>query len=75
MLGAYALGLGVPFLIAALFLDRAAKTLRHLRRLGQVLQLVGGLVLVIFGLAMVFGYVSTFSIWLLDMFPALGQIG
>lgn len=75
LLGSYALGLGIPFLIAALFLDRAAKALRHLRRVGQMLQLLGGLVLVAFGLAMVFGYVSTFSIWLLEMFPALGQIG
>jgi cytochrome c-type biogenesis protein len=75
LLGAYALGLGVPFLIAALFLDRAARVLSRLRRLGWILQLVAGLVLVAFGLAMVFGYVSTFSLWLLDAFPALGRIG
>ena len=44
-------------------------------RLGQVLQVVGGLVLIAFGAAMIFGYVSTFSLWLLEMFPALGGIG
>jgi len=75
LLAAYALGLGVPFLIAALFLDRAAKALRRLRRLGQALQLVGGLVLIAFGIAMVFGYLPTFSLWLLWVFPALGRIG
>jgi len=75
LLGAYALGLGLPFLVAALFLNRAAKGLGHLRRLGQALQIVGGLVLVAFGLAMIFGYVTMISVWLLDAFPALGQIG
>lgn len=75
LLGAYALGLGLPFLVAALFLNRAAKALGHLRRLGQALQIFGGLVLVAFGLAMVFGYVWVISVWLLDLFPTLGQIG
>jgi cytochrome c-type biogenesis protein len=75
LLGAYALGLGVPFLVAALFLDRAAGALRRLRRLGQVLQLGGGLVMVAFGVAMMLGYVSTFALWLLEVFPALGRIG
>jgi cytochrome c-type biogenesis protein len=75
LLGAYALGLGVPFLVVALFLDRAADALRHLRRFGQALQLAGGLVLIAFGIAMIFGYVSTLSLWLLDVFPALGRIG
>ena len=75
LLGAYALGLGVPFLVAAFFLNRAASALGHLRRLGLVLQIVGGLLLVAFGLAMVFGYVASISIWLLDAFPSLGRIG
>jgi cytochrome c-type biogenesis protein len=75
LLGAYALGLGVPFLIAALFLNRAARALGHLRRLGVALQVAGGLALVAFGLAMIFGYVSAISMWLLDAFPALGRIG
>lgn len=75
LLGAYALGLGLPFLVAALFLNRAAKALGHLRRFGGVLQVAGGVMLVVFGLAMVFGYVATISIWLLEAFPALGRIG
>lgn len=75
LLGSYALGLGLPFLVAALFLDQAAKGLRRLRRLGQALQLVGGLVLVTIGVAMVTGYLSTLSMQLLDLFPALGRIG
>jgi len=75
LLGAYALGLGVPFLAAALFLDRAAPALRRMRRLGVVLQIIGGLVLVAFGVAMITGHVSLVAFWLLDTFPVLGRIG
>ncbi len=75
LLGAYALGLGIPFLLAALFLDRAADALRRLRRLGLVLQVAGGVVMVVFGVAMMLGYVSTFAVWLLQRFPVLGRIG
>jgi cytochrome c-type biogenesis protein len=75
LLAAYALGLGVPFLFAALFVDRAARLLGKLRGVGAALQIGGGLVLVVFGIAMITGQVSAFAIWLLDAVPALGQLG
>jgi len=75
LLAAYALGLGVPFLLAALFADRAARVLGKLRGLGAALQIGGGLVLVAFGVAMIAGWVSVIAIWLLDTVPALGRLG
>ena len=75
LLAAYALGLGVPFLLAALFADRAAKVLGKLRGIGAALQIGGGLVLVAFGVAMITGWVSVIAIWLLDAVPALGRLG
>lgn len=75
LLSAYALGLGVPFLLAAMFIDRAAKILRRLRGLGAALQIGGGLVLVAFGFAMMTGRISMIAIWLLDAVPALGRLG
>ena len=75
LLSAYALGLGVPFLLAALFADRAAKVLGRLRGFGASLQIGGGLVLVAFGVAMIAGWVSAMAIWLLDAVPALGRLG
>ena len=75
LLAAYALGLGVPFLLAALFADRAAKVLGKLRGIGAALQVGGGLVLVAFGVAMITGWVSVIAIWLLDAVPALGRLG
>ncbi|MDH4191369.1 MAG: cytochrome c biogenesis protein CcdA [Betaproteobacteria bacterium] len=75
LLAAYALGLGVPFVLAALFVDRAAGLLRRLRGFGAALQIGGGLVLVALGVAMVTERLSMFSLWLLEAIPALGSVG
>ncbi|HZM35689.1 MAG TPA: cytochrome c biogenesis protein CcdA [Burkholderiales bacterium] len=75
LLSAYALGLGVPFLAAALFIDRAARIATRLRRFGAGLQLAGGVVMVVVGVAMITGRMTAFSLWLLQAFPALGRIG
>lgn len=75
LLSAYALGLGVPFLATALFIDRAARLTARLRRFGAGLQVAGGLVMVGLGIAMITGRMTAFSLWLLETFPALGRIG
>jgi cytochrome c-type biogenesis protein len=46
-----------------------------LRRAGRSLQFAAGIVMILFGIAMVTGEVTTFSYWLLDKFPVLGRIG
>jgi cytochrome c-type biogenesis protein len=49
--------------------------MRLLRRVGWILQIAAGVVLVAMGVAMMTGRLSTFAFWLLETFPALGQIG
>jgi len=75
LLSAYSLGLGVPFLLTALFIDRAARVLGGLRGFGAALQIGGGLMLVVLGVAMITGWLTAFANWLLRTFPALGAIG
>jgi cytochrome c-type biogenesis protein len=75
LLFAYALGLGVPFLLAALFIDRAARLTLRLRGLGAGLQIAGGLVLIALGTAMVADRLTGVSLWLLNTFPGLGGLG
>jgi len=75
LLAAYALGLGVPFLLSAFLADRIARLLSRLRGVGAVLQIGGGLVLIAMGIAMLTGQLAVFSKWLLDAFPALGSVG
>lgn len=71
----YSLGLGVPFLVAALFTDWFLHHFGKARRIGPWLHRVAGVLLIVMGAAMMTGYLSTFSFWLLEMFPVLGAIG
>jgi cytochrome c-type biogenesis protein len=75
MLAIYSLGLGVPFIVAALAVETFAAFLARFRNsLGLVEKAMGGL-LVLTGIAFLTGAVSQASYWLLDTFPMLGKIG
>lgn len=75
LLAIYSAGLGVPFLIAAMFTEKLAGRLRAVGRIGRRLNQGAGLVVVTVGVAMMTGYLSAFAFWLLATFPILGQIG
>ncbi|MBI4203908.1 MAG: cytochrome c biogenesis protein CcdA [Betaproteobacteria bacterium] len=75
LLATYAAGLGVPFLLTALFTRELAGRLRGLRRFGTVLQIVAGLLLIVMGIAMMTGQLSRLGFWLLDTFPVFQRIG
>jgi cytochrome c-type biogenesis protein len=75
LLAVYSLGLGVPFLLAALAIRPFVAVLTRFKaHLGMVEKVVGGL-LVLTGIAFLGGFISQASYWLLEAFPALGQIG
>ena len=75
LLAAYSLGLGIPFLIAALFSGAFMRFLQRFRvHLGRVEKVIGGL-LVIAGILFLTGGIQTASYWLLETFPALGRLG
>lgn len=75
LLAIYSFGLGVPFVLAALFTGRLLNGLKSIGRVGRALQLVAGGTMVLMGIAMMTGQLSAFSYWLLDAFPILGTIG
>jgi cytochrome c-type biogenesis protein len=75
LLSFYAAGLGVPFLLAALFMRGLVARLKALGRTGRALQVAAGAIMIAMGLAMMTGQLSTFSFWLLKTVPALGRIG
>jgi cytochrome c-type biogenesis protein len=75
LLGVYAAGLGIPFLACAAFTATFAKRLRDLGRIGRWLQVVAGVVMIIMGLAMITGHLSTFALWLLNTFPVFTTLG
>lgn len=75
LLATYAIGLGLPFIIAAIFINRAIGVMNRFKRhMGMMEKIMGGL-LVLVGLMLITGAFSSFSFWLLEMFPALSTIG
>jgi cytochrome c-type biogenesis protein len=75
LLAVYSLGLGIPFMLAAVAIEPFAAFLTRFRRhLVHVERVMGGL-LVLTGIAFLTGFVSQASFWLLEAFPALGRIG
>jgi cytochrome c-type biogenesis protein len=75
LLSFYSLGLGLPFLAAAVFTDSLILRFRALRRLGRTLQLGAGAIVTAMGVAVLTGGLTSFSYWLLDTFPTLARIG
>ena len=75
LLTAYALGLGLPFILSAVFLRELLERIKVLRRIGRPLEIVAGAVMVLVGMAMVTNKLTEISIWLLQMFPALARVG
>lgn len=75
LLAAYALGIGIPFLAAALAMRPFLGFLKGFRRhLGRIEQAMGGL-LVLTGILFLTGTMPEIAFWLLETFPALGRIG
>ncbi len=75
LLGIYALGLGVPFLLAALFIGRSMALMRRLRPWMGVIEKSMGVLLVLVGVALITGAMADFSFWLLETFPFFERLG
>lgn len=75
LLAIYSTGLGVPFLLAALFTDAIAARLKAIGRVGRILYKAAGGIMVLMGVAIMTGQLSAFAWWLLGTFPVLGRIG
>ena len=75
LLLAYSVGTGIPFLVAAAFMDHFMTVLRALRpHIGLVEKAMGGF-LVLTGLAFLSGTMPRLSEWLFETFPQLSAIG
>jgi len=75
LLGIYAAGLGIPFLLAAMFLSRSMGLMNRLKRHMKLIERAMGLLLIVVGVALATGAFSRFSWWLLETFPSLAMLG
>jgi cytochrome c-type biogenesis protein len=67
----YGLGLGIPFLLAGLFVHQATSAMGILKRHIRLISQVGAVVLIVFGVLMVTGLMTQLNVELASLSPAL----
>ena len=75
LLAAYALGLGIPFLLVAAFFPSMSGLMNWMKRHMDRIEKVMGLLLWTVGLLMLTGKFTDFSWWLNEQFPVLQMFG
>lgn len=70
LLAAYAVGLGIPFLLTALLLDRATEQLRKLRKHMRLIEIASGLLLIVIGILMAGRWVQSLAV----LFSGSGEL-
>jgi cytochrome c-type biogenesis protein len=75
LLAVYAVGLGVPFLLVALYLPRLGGLMGWMKRHHAQIERLMGLLLWTIGLLMLTGGFASMSYWLLETFPSLANFG
>ena len=75
LLGIYAIGLSVPFLLVARFLNQITGLLDWFKHYTHQIEKITGLLLWTIGLLMLTGGFADISFWLLNKFPFLALIG
>ena len=69
LLSVYSLGLAIPFLLVAAFTGAFMGRFRGMGRVSQILHLGSGAILVLVGIAIMTGTLTSFGTWLLITFP------
>lgn len=75
LLAIYAIGLGLPFLLAAMFLTRSMHLMNRIKPHMGLIEKIMGVLLIVVGVALVTGAFTSFSFWLLETFPSLAILG
>ena len=75
LLAVYSAGLGIPFLLAAFMVEQFSSAFARLKGHLVTVERVMGVLMVITGVGFLTGAISNVSIWLLETFPALQNIG
>jgi cytochrome c-type biogenesis protein len=74
LLAVYSLGLGVPFIVAALALEPFAAFLARFRTYLSVVEKTMGGLLIVAGVAFFSGWITDLGSWLIQVFPDLGKL-
>jgi cytochrome c-type biogenesis protein len=75
LLATYAAGLGIPFVLVAMFFPSLKGLMGWMKRHMMRIERIMGVLLWTVGLMMVTGQFTQFSWWILEQFPALSTLG
>ncbi len=75
MMTFYAAGLGIPFILAAMFMRHFLVVMNRFKKHMGLVEKTMGVMLIIVGILLITGLFSEMSFWLLDNIPMLAGIG
>ena len=75
LLAVYSLGLGLPFIVAALAMEPFIRFMKRFRNHFGAVEKVVGALLVVTGVMFLTGGIQNVSFWLLQTFPGLASLG
>ncbi|MDA0997785.1 MAG: cytochrome c biogenesis protein CcdA [Proteobacteria bacterium] len=75
LLGAYAAGIGLPFMVAAAGIGSFLRFMPGVKKHMGMIEKVIGVLLILTGIIFLTGRVSDIAYWLLETFPVLGKVG
>ena len=75
LLSFYSLGLAIPFIISGVLIDKFLFFSKSFRKYISTITKVGGVILLLTGIAILTGQLQVLGFFILEYFPSLGNIG
>ncbi|MFV0292552.1 MAG: cytochrome c biogenesis CcdA family protein [Paracoccus sp. (in: a-proteobacteria)] len=75
LLAVYAFGLGIPFLLSAIFINRSMGIMNRIKPYLKTIEKVMGALLIVVGILLITGRMADLSYWMLETFPGLAALG
>ena len=75
LLSSYSLGLAIPFIISGILIDKFLFFSKNFRKYISTITKIGGTILLLTGIAILTGQLQVLGFFILESFPALGNIG
>ena len=75
LLSFYSLGLAIPFIISGILIDKFLFFSKNFRKYISTITKIGGTILLLTGIAILTGQLQVLGFFILEYFPALGNIG
>ena len=75
LLSFYSLGLAIPFIASGLLIHKFVFFSKNFRKYTSAVTKVGGIILLLTGLAILSGQLQILGFFILEYFPSLGNIG